>query len=403
MAAANKHLAMIGYTFYAGDQRLRRTVRTLRKDGWTVDVITLRNPRTEAEHDQDGVKFFLPRTRDYGHQGKVRQIYEYVAFTIAAGWIMLRNHLFRQRYAIVHVNNMPNFLIFGALPLRLLGVPVLLDIHDTMPEIYQDKFKVGPEHWIIRILQFEEWLCIKLSDFVLTTEHTKWERLQKNGLSTKKSAVTLNLADPATFPLQPIADIRPAHNPFRLVYHGTLARRLGMDVALRAVALLRGRIPGLRLEITGDGEQRLELLALANELQINDLVHFSDGFVAGEELLGRLAGADLAVVPSRNNIATGLMLPVKLLEYVTLGIPAVTVATPTITRYFDHSQVRFVPEENPQALADAIEYLYHHPEERRQLAVNAREFFKQHDFAAYQQIYMDVVHNLTGTAQPQPV
>lgn len=394
---------MIGYTFYAADQRLRRTVRTLRTDGWSVDVITLENPRGQREQNTEGTTFFLPRARYYGPQGKFRQIYEYLRYTLSTGRILLWNHLFRRKYAIVHVNNMPNFLLFAALPLRLLGVPVLLDIHDTMPEIYQDKFGVGPTHWIIRMLRIEERLCMKLADFVLTTEHTKWERLQSNGLSTTKSAVTLNLADPATFPLQPIRDLPlTPSGSFRIVYHGTLTRRLGMDLAIRAVATLRHRVPGIRLEITGDGEQRPELLELTKELGAEDLVHFSEGFVAGEKLAERLAGADLAVVPSRNNIATSLMLPVKLLEYLSLGIPAVAVKTPTIMRYFNEEQVRFVPEEDPEALADAIEFLFQHPVERRELAISARRFFEKYDFASQQRQYLDVIHHLTKTSAANP-
>ena len=227
---------------------------------------------------------------------------------------------------------------------------------------------------------------------------TKWERLQANGLSPAKSAVTLNLADPATFPMSPIAHVPPARgSSFRIVYHGTLTRRLGMDLAVRAVATLRDRVPGIRLEITGDGEQRPELLELTKELAAGDLIQFSEGFVAGEKLAERLAGADLAVVPSRNNIATSLMLPVKLLEYISLGIPAVAVATPTIARYFNDSQIHFVPQEDPDALANAIEYLYQHPAERRQLAISARAFFEKYDFPSQQRLYLDVIHRLTNT------
>ncbi|MEK7794364.1 MAG: glycosyltransferase family 4 protein [Candidatus Hydrogenedentota bacterium] len=396
MMGRAKHIAMIGYTFYASDERLKRTVRTLRRDGWTVDVITVSNPRGPQEQEAEGVRFYLPRARHFGRQGKLRQLYEYARYTLSAARILLWNHLFKRRYAFVHVNNMPNFLVFAALPLRVFGVPVLLDIHDTMPEIYQDRFGAGPGHWVIRALRFEEWLSMKLADFVLTTEHTKWERLQTNGLSAENSAVTLNLADPTAFPMLDIPEASAGPAPvFRVVYHGTLTRRLGMDIAVRAVSQLRDRVPGIRLDITGDGEQRAELIELTQVLNAEDIIHFSDGFVPGEKLAERLLGADLAVVPSRNNIATSLMLPVKLLEYVALGIPAVTVATPTITRYFNDLQVRFVPPEDPDALADAIEYLYQHPDERRALAVAARDFFEKHSFESQQRTYLDVVHRLT--------
>ncbi|GMU90984.1 MAG: hypothetical protein AMXMBFR4_00420 [Candidatus Hydrogenedentota bacterium] len=395
MNDARKRIAMVGYTFYASDERLKRHVANLLDAGYAVDVVTLIDPRGARETDEEHVSFFLPMARHFERQGKVRMFLEYARFTVLAGLILLRNHLFRNSYALIHINNMPNFILFGALPLRLLGVPVLLDVHDTMPEIYQNKAGVPERHWMIRALFVEERVCMKLASFVITTEHTKWERLLENGLRKEKSAVTLNLADPSLFPRFDIPDGPvPAKPHFRLVYHGTLTHRLGMDIAIRAVALARSRIPHIRLEITGDGEQRPELLALTQELGIQDAVHFSDGFVPTEELTELLKGADLAVVPSRNNIATSLMLPVKLLEYVQLGIPVVTVATPTITRYFTEGMVHFVPPENPEALADKIVYLYERPELRLETARKARTFFERHNFETERDTYRAVVRRL---------
>ena len=38
-----------------------------------------------------------------------------------------------RHYALVQVHTMPHFLVFAGLPLRTVGVPVVLDFHEAMP------------------------------------------------------------------------------------------------------------------------------------------------------------------------------------------------------------------------------------------------------------------------------
>ena len=391
-------IAMVAYTFFEFDARVKRHVSALTEAGFAVDILSLRHPKAAQETDSDGIRHFRLRERRYNRQNKGQFLLDYTLFMFSCLWCLLRNHFSGNPYSLIHINNMPNYLIFAALPLRLFGTPVILDIHDTMPEIYQGKFGVGPRHFLVRLLLLEEWLCMKLASFVITTEHTKWERLQKNGLRADRSVVTLNLPDPALFSMMPLPEIPPDQETgtFRMVYHGAIAYRLGLDLAIRAVAILRDRIPGIRLEIIGDGEQREELIELTREIGLEDVVSISECAVPTEEIPALVAGAALAVVPSRNTVSTSLMLPTKVLEYIRLGIPCVTVATPTITRYFQEPAVSFAPSEDPQGLAEVILRLYERPDLRLESIRAARRFFETHSFESERAAYIGVVRRLVG-------
>ncbi len=389
---------MVGYTFFASDERLKRHTRALRAMGYEVDVVSLLNPRTEPERDGDGVRFSLPRARHYARQGKLRVIIEYLLFALAVAGVLFREGVWRGRYDVVHVNNMPNFLVFSALPLRWLrGTPVLLDVHDTMPEIYMERFQAGPGHPIIRLLRWEERLSLMAASYVITTEATKLERLRENGLGQRPAEVTLNLADTSVFPCPDLDGAPRPNDPLRLVYHGTLTRRLGVDIALDALAHVRDALPPFRFEVYGDGEQRDALLEQRAALGLEEVVSFSDGFVPMEALVARLLGADLALLPSRQNVATALMLPVKLLEYARLGIPVVAVRTRTIAHYFAEDMITAVPPEDPAALGRAIVHLAGDATARREQARRARRFFDTHTFEAERARYQAVVR---GLAEP---
>jgi glycosyltransferase involved in cell wall biosynthesis len=383
---------MVGYTTFRTDPRLMRHVGKLVKSGFDVDVVTLASSDFGRESNTEHIRFFLPMTRRYERQSLSNIIIDYCCFTFFVMIILLRNHLFDTPYALVHINNMPNFLIYAAMPLKLMRVPIVLDIHDTMPEIFQSKFGVQPGQWLVRLLVFEERLCMSLADFVITTEHTKWLRLQLNGLKPEKSEVVLNLPDPSIFPELPLPDA-PSQNTgkFRLVYHGTMARRFGLDIAIQAVATLGETIPGLCFDIVGEGEAKEKLNALTRSLGIEDRVHFSESSVPVEALAEILREADLGVIPSRNDAATQLMLPTKLLEYVCLGIPCVTVPTLSIQFYFSEPQIHLVPSEDPGALAQKIQYLYDNPSVRLSTVREARKFFQTYQFETEMERYESIV------------
>lgn len=386
-------IAMVGYTTFQTDPRLMRHVGKLVKSGFDVDVVTLASSEFGRESDTEHIRFFLPMTRRYERQSRSNIIIDYCYFTFFVMIILVRNHLFDTRYALVHINNMPNFLILAAMPLKLMRVPIVLDIHDTMPEIFQIKSNVQSCQWLVRLLVLEERICMRLADFVITTEHPKWLRLQRNGLKPEKSEVVLNLPDPSIFPELPLPDA-PSHDTgkFRLVYHGTMAWRLGLDIAIQAVAILGDTIPGLCFDIVGEGEAKEELMALTRSLALQDRVHFSESSVAVGALTEILRGADLGVIPSRDNVATQLMLPTKLLEYVRLGIPCVTVPTLSIQFYFSEPQIHLVPSEDPGALAQKIQYLYENPLVRLNTAREARKFSQTYHFETEMERYLSIVN-----------
>ena len=122
--------------------------------------------------------------------------------------------------------------------------------------------------------------------------------------------------------------------------------------------------PALELRIIGAGEEREPLLKLRDELGIQDRVTFSDGYVPVETIPGLLADADVGIVPLRLSDGTDIMLPTKLLEYVSVGIPCVVPATGTICRYFDEKMVHFFEAEDHVSLANALVDLYERPEFR---------------------------------------
>jgi glycosyltransferase involved in cell wall biosynthesis len=150
------------------------------------------------------------------------------------------------------------------------------------------------------------------------------------------------------------------------------------------------------LRIIGAGEERAALLALRDALGLGEAVTFSDGFVPVQSVPGLIADADAGIVPLRISSGTDIMLPTKLLEYVTMGIPCITPKTGTIARYFDHSMVQFFEAENVDSLASAIVSLAQNPQRRAALASeSSRRFAAAYSWSQHKSLYIDLVRRLT--------
>ncbi|MCK4526573.1 glycosyltransferase, partial [candidate division WOR-3 bacterium] len=94
------------------------------------------------------------------------------------------------------------------------------------------------------------------------------------------------------------------------------------------------------------------------------------------------------------DIYTNYMLPVKLLEYVTMKIPVIASQIKTIEYYFDSSQVRYFEPEDENSLAKAILDMYYNPSKRKTYSENASRFEKKYNWEQQKRIYFRLVKKL---------
>jgi glycosyltransferase involved in cell wall biosynthesis len=357
---------IIAYTTFIHDGRVKRHAEALADRGDQVDAITLADGHTGFLNGVNVIGLELPRYRGSSRSSYVQS---YLKFFMMAARKALE--LSRERpYDLAIVCTMPDAAILAALPLRRHGTRLVLDVHDTMPELYRDKFPGRLGAAGARVMMMEERLSAWWADLVLAVHEPHRERLARSGIAPEKIKVVMNSPDNRFFKTDPHSRRDP--RAFTLVCHGTIARRMGLDLAVRAVAKLRDRIGELRLLAIGAGDYLPAIVRLVEELHLQDRVIFQ-GLMPIEELPSVLCTADCGLVPNRASSATHLMLPVKLLDFAVLGIPAVAPRLRTIEYYFGNGAVQFFNPGDVDDLAGAIEQVYRSPELRAQFAKKARE------------------------------
>jgi glycosyltransferase involved in cell wall biosynthesis len=102
-----------------------------------------------------------------------------------------------------------------------------------------------------------------------------------------------------------------------VLYLGGLKKIKGIDILLRAFAIIKKDCPDLKLKIAGAGKEMDNLKELSNELGISTNVDFL-GMVRGDEKIRLLQNALFLVLSSRSE-----GLPVVILEAFASGIPVI--------------------------------------------------------------------------------
>jgi len=369
-----KKICMVAYTNYLSDARPRREAETLVRRGDQVDFIAVGEKDRPSTETVQGVRVFRVKQLRYRGGGGLSYIFAYLRFLCAATFKLVR--LFRkEHYDIVYVHTMPDLLVLVGLIPKLFGARIVLNIHDMMPELYMSKFGISEKHPLIRLLAFQEQFSIWLADKVICVHHPHRDVLCRRGARIEKITVLPNVPDPLIFRRDSTAP--KTESTFRIVYHGTIARRLGLDLGVRAFAKATDACPEARLEIYGDGDAGDELEAQIKASGVADRIHFSKKMFRVESIAEMIQGASVGLIPNRRDVATDYMLPVKLLEYVHLGIPVIAPRLLAIQYYFSDEQVAYYEPGDVDELADCICRLYADPVKRAELARNGAEFAKK--------------------------
>jgi glycosyltransferase involved in cell wall biosynthesis len=389
-------VCIISHSHYPYDARVSRQARALVRGGHDVDVICLKYEDQPFHRLEDGVSVYrFPIGRLRG--GKLRYLFEFAVFQAAATALAAALHL-RHRYGVVETTSVPDWLVFAAIVPRLLGARVLLDLHECMPEYGATKYGVPLEHRIVRVLTFLERASIRFADLVTTCTEQMRERFIERGAPAEKIDVVLNSFDDERFAperfLQDAQDA-PASDSFTLICHGTIEPNYGLDLAIRAVGILRHRIPGLRLEIWGDGTHRPALESLTRELDLEDRVAFS-GWITMDDLMPHLAAADAGVVAVRRDPFRDVTLCTKMFDLVSLHKPLIISRTRAVDAYFGDDCFQLFESGDERDLAEAIYAVYADPALRMRLVRNATARNEPYRWVHQARRYVEIVERLAG-------
>jgi len=386
---------MVHYSDFVVDSRIQRQARALAERGDRVDCVCLNDDeeiavgagtialhRASAEKPRGGARAYL--------SGNARFL---------AGAARKVSQLDREEpFDLVEIHNMPDALVFAAWRPKLRGTPLILNFHDTFPELFATLFDRSAGHPLVRLVRVEERISAALADGLVFVTPEARDLLADRKVTAARTQIVMNTPDERVFGERRAPATPPGDGPLRIVYHGGLADRFGVETLVRAVAILRGRGVPVHLDVYGaDAEAAARLAAVAAE-HAPEGVHVAPRPTPVEEIPARLEAADLGVVPTLRDDFTEMLLPVKLLEYVHMGLPVVASRLPVIERYFGDDVLLAEPGD-PSSFAAAIEGVRSAPASALARAEGASERLAQIEWRRQRQQYLQLVDGLVEHAR----
>lgn len=390
-------MLMIAYTNYRTDPRVIRAAEAAASAGFDVDFIALRRADDPPEESIKGVRVIHLNQTRYRGGGVFWYMLSYLEFFLRC-FFKTASLQFKKRYAAVQVNNMPDFFVFCALLPKLMGAKVLLDIHDPMPNTFASKFKSGENGLFFKILLWQEKLSAAFANQVLTVHEPvkQYVLVGQHKLPADAIEVVANFPDDELFALSKPVE---ADGRLRLVFHGSILERYGLRNAMLALAGMRHR-DRVTVRIIGEGDFSEQLKDLIRTLKLSDMVHFDNHMYPLHEIPALLADCNLGLVPLEISSMTNYALPLKLLEYLCLGMPSVTVRNAAISYYFGEDECLFYEPNDPESLRLILDRLAVSPDllaRYQQRALALRDKFL---WSNEKQKYIAILRRLTEQTSP---
>ena len=393
-----KRAAVIVYGYYPSDTRVHRSTEALLEAGMEVDLFCLRETARELPEEVVGGARVIRLALTHRRNSKLAYVWLYARFFLSAFWFLTRKGL-GAKYAVVHVHNMPDVLVFTALLPKLRGAKVILDLHDPMPELMTSIYGLEPGNWKVGLLRLLERWSIAFSNLSVTPNIAFKDLFVTRSCRAEKMLIVMNTPDARYFdPDSARRDELTASPPaeFRIMHHGSIVYRHGIDQLVEAIATLRPKIPGLRLDIYGSPTPFLDtVLETARRLGVSDIVRYH-GVKNQDEIAEAIQHCHLGVVPNRQSAFTDINFPTRLFEYLAMHRPVIAPDTPGIRDYFGRGQMIYFQPGNVSDLADRILWCRDHPEESREMARHGLVIYRQHLWSEEKSRFLNQVAQLCG-------
>ncbi len=282
---------------------------------------------------------------------------------------ILLNKIRKNRYDLV-IERSTRLHALGVWASTILGVPYVLEWKDNL---------INYKFSLFRPLALTvEKIKVRKARFIIVESSylVKLLREEDPALPEEKFKVALNAADPEKFKFSPEGrekirkKLEISEDTVLIGYVGSYAFYHDTERLVLAAQILKQRaLPPFKILMVGRGKDYQKTKALAEDLGLIDNTVIFHPPVPRGEVVEFLSACDVGVLPG----STDIICPIKIPEYMSVGIPPVLPDYPANREVVEHRKdgLLFRPK-NEVSLADALTDLIKSEELRLELGKNAQ-------------------------------
>lgn len=337
--------------------------------GMDVDLLTYGEGQ---DVDIPGVRIIrIPRFRFLGHVKIGPSPLKLFLDLFIVVWTVAL--LVRRRYDYVHAHEESVFFCRFLKP--IFRFKLVYDMHSSLPQQLTN-FGFTKSRFLIRLFEWLEKSCVAKSDVIITICPDLADYVRSLLPDTRRHVLIENsIFDPVQMNGRDenVATASPLEIPSDrslIVYTGTFERYQGLELLIRAFAVVHRSEPqSLLLLAGGTADQIDEMKRLADESNLNGSCVFT-GQVDPTTAQDYLNRADVTISPRIEGTNT----PLKVYQQLASGVPLVA------TRIYSHTQVLnddvcFLVEPEPESMARGILAALGDQERRSEIVARARKLY----------------------------
>lgn len=223
-----------------------------------------------------------------------------------------------------------------------------------------------------------ELLCCKHADMIVTLSESMKNYIVSEGIEASKVHVIPNAVDQHRFKPLPINIGLRKQWPiggFVVGFIGSITPYEGLSDLVTAIKILREKKIEISLVIAGSGPYESQLLKL---IKGKDYVYYA-GHIPHQEVELWYAGFDCCAYPRRNDPVCQYVPPLKVLEAMAMAKPIIVSNLPPLIEMIQPNLTGLVCKpDNPNSLADQLEFLSINKAIANKLGVSARAWVEKH-------------------------
>lgn len=267
---------------------------------------------------------------------------------------------------------------------KKIKLPVVLDMHDNMPEIikfyphlqkFPGKQLISPKKWKEKEEQF-----IQQADKVITvSQEFVNEVIERTGVSKNKMVLVPNTIHKSFFEKAVIdnALVEKYKNKFVILYVGDTGLRRGLLTAIDAIPLLKDSIPNLKLVIVGKNSQDVVLKKRVEELGITAFVDF-EGWQNVTLFPSYIKASSVCISPLIRNVQHDVAYANKLFQYMGFSKPVLVSNATAQKNLIEKVKSGLVHlEQDSNDFSKKIQQLFSNKEMCIELGSNGKKFVEE--------------------------
>jgi glycosyltransferase involved in cell wall biosynthesis len=330
-------------------------------------------PWVEKEDGGSGVTILRVYTYPALHKSFVHRLLSFLSFMFSSFWVGLQV----KKVDLIWGTSPPIFQGITAQALAWLKrVPWLFEVRDLWPAF---AIAVGVLRQPV-LIQASVWLekfLYRHSDLVMVNSPGFINHVTQSG--AREVVLVPNGAETSMFDPQadgiPFRQQNQLGKNFIAMYTGAHGLSNNLETVLEASNLLKDR-PDIRIVLLGDGKDKPSLIAQAKQMSLANVIFLPP--IPKINIPSALAAADACIAILKPIPLYATVYPNKVFDYLAAGRPIIMAMEGVIQQLVMNAQAGLcIPPGDPPAMAQAIQWLADHPEERQTMGLNGRKYVEE--------------------------